>query len=290
VTRASFDRYIGLDLGGGKGKKTALAILERRDDAVAVVGLLPRPGDTPLYDASLVDAILKRADGALLCVDAPLTLPPCLTCQVAVCPGQDQCVDPAVVEMRRLGGVPADPTRDHRRGKPTITPYTQRPTEVYLRERRGIQPRETLGQGMGPLTARAVHLLRALAGRFRAGDNAIEVYPKATLALLRLGEPYKKRADARLRILSRMPDLFFAPGVWREECVQSDHAFDAIVCAYTGFLWARDGWTVPEDFSPEAALQGWIWVPPEPPDQAKTDARTDGKTAALLPRRQRGSI
>jgi hypothetical protein len=87
-----------------------------------------------------------------------------------------------------------------------------------------------------------------------------------------------------------MPDLFFAPGVWREECVQSDHAFDAIICAYTGFLWARDGWTVPEDFSAEAALQGWIWVPPEPPDQAKTDARNHGKTDALLPRRQRGSI
>ena len=33
-----------------------------------------------------------------------------------------------------------------------------------------------------------------------------------------------------------MPDLSFAPGVWREECVQSDHAFDAIICAYTGYL------------------------------------------------------
>ena len=286
MTRATFDRFIGLDLGGGKGKKTALAVLERRDDGVAVVGLLPRPGDTPLYDATLVDAILKRAAGTLLCVDAPLTLPPCLRCQVVVCPGQDQCVDPAVIEMRRLGGAPADPSRDHRRGKPAITPYTQRLTEVYLRERRGIQPREALGQGMGPLTARAVHLLRALAASFRAGENAIEVYPKATLALLRLGEPYKKRADARLRILSRIPDLFFAPGVWREECVQSDHAFDAIVCAYTGFLWARDGWKMPDDISPEAASDGWIWVPPEPPLPAKVES----KAAAVEPRRQRGGI
>ena len=45
---ASFERFIGVDLGGGKGKKTALAVLERRDDGVAVVGLLPRSGDVPL--------------------------------------------------------------------------------------------------------------------------------------------------------------------------------------------------------------------------------------------------
>ena len=291
VTRASFDRFIGLDLGGGKGKKTALAVLERRADGVAVVGLLPRPGDPPLYDAALVEAILKRAGDpvapgeppkTLLCVDAPLSLPPCLRCEVPVCPGQDQCVAPSVVEMRRLGGAPADPSRDHRRGKPAVTPYTQRLTEVYLRERRGIQARETLGQGMGPLTARAVHLLRALAGRFRPEENAIEVYPKATLALLRLGEPYKKRADARLRILSRMPDLFFAPGVWREECVQSDHAFDAIVCAYTGYLWARDGWTLPEECSVAAASEGWIWVPPEPAGAVKPEPKP-----AVEPRRQR---
>jgi hypothetical protein len=46
--------------------------------------------------------------------------------------------------------------------------------------------------------------------------------------------------------------------------VQSDHAFDAIVCAYTGYLWARDGWTLPEDCDVRAATEGWIWVPPEP--------------------------
>ena len=209
---ASFERFIGVDLGGGKGKKTALAVLERRDDGVAVVGLLPRAGDAPLYDGALIAAIRARADRALLCVDAPLGLPPCLRCLVPVCPGQERCVDPAVIEMRRLGGAITDPTRDHRRGKPAITPYTQRPTEVYLRERRGIVPRETLGQGMGPLTARAMHLMRALADLFRPEENAIEVYPRATLELLRLNEPYKKRADARLRILSRMPGLSFAPG------------------------------------------------------------------------------
>jgi predicted RNase H-like nuclease len=287
--RGDFERFLGVDLGGGKGKKTAVAVLERRDDGVAVVALLPRAGDPPLYDAGLIEELGSRAAGALLCVDAPLTLPPCLRCIEEVCPGQDRCVDPAVVEMRRLGGSGLQPSRDHRRGKPAVTPYTQRLTEVYLRELRGVVPRETLGQGMGPLTARASHLLRALAGRFRLEENAIEVYPKATLALLEMSEPYKKQADARLRILERMAGLSFAPGVWREECVQSDHAFDAIVCAYTGFLFTRDGWCLPTGCAVDVSRDGWIWVPPETGSEKKADgagaeARPDSAAIGALRR------
>ena len=280
VIRGQFERFLGVDLGGGKGKKTAVAVLERRNDGVAVVALLPRSGDPPLYDNGLIEELGSRADGALLCVDAPLALPPCLRCVQPICPGQDRCTDPAVVEMRRLAGSDIQLSRDQRRGKPAVTPYTQRVTEVYLRERRAVVPRETLGQGMGPLTARASHLLRALADRFRLAENAIEVYPKATLMLLQLAEPYKKQSDARLRILHRMPGLTFAAGVWREECVQSDHAFDAIVCAYTGFLYARDGWQLPAECQVDTALDGWIWVPPESSDQPKLDRAEDPSEAS----------
>jgi len=266
VSGGPFQRFLGVDLGGGKGKKTALAVLEATGDGVAVSGLFPRTGEPPLYDAQLVSALSDRQEGALLCVDAPLTLPPCVRCEVPVCPGQQSCVDPSVVEMRRLAGTPAPGelagTRDGRRGKPEITPYTQRPTEVYLRQRRGILAREALGQGMGPLTSRALFLRRALAGLFALDENLIEVYPKATLELSNLGEPYKKRPDARLRILSLLPGLTFAPGVWRESCVQNDHAFDAIVCAYTGYLFAREAWQMPEDCAAVPARDGWIWSPP----------------------------
>jgi hypothetical protein len=264
VRRGEFQRFLGVDLGGGKGKKTALAILERRAEGVAVVALLPRTGDIPLYDGPLIDVLRARAEHALLCVDAPLTLPPCLRCQVVACPGQEACVDPAVIQMRRLGGTPTEPSRDHRRGKPSLTPYTQRPTEIYLQRRRGLIPRETLGQGMGPLTARAAHLRRALSDLYTLDKNLIEVFPKATLQLLSLGEPYKKRPDARLRLLQGLPGLTFGPGVWREECVQSDHAFDAILCAFTGYLYAREGWTQPPEAGVRPGVDGWIWVPPEP--------------------------
>lgn len=230
--------------------------------------IAPRLGALPLYDGALVDTIRQYGDGTLLCVDAPLTMPPCLRCQVPVCPGQAECVDPAVIEMRAISTSAASasgdrPDRDFRRGKPTITPYTQRPTEVFMACRLGIVPREAMGQGTGPLAARAAHLTRALADRFRLNENLIEVYPKGTLHALGLTRPYKKHLherETRAAILESLSgELRFGPGVWRELCIQSDHLFDAVICAFTGFLWARDAWTAPAE---DRMKDGWIWLPP----------------------------
>jgi predicted nuclease with RNAse H fold len=266
---SSFTRFVGVDLGGGKGKKTALAVLERGRDGVTVTRLSPRAKEAPLYDAALVSALAGLAGKTVICVDAPLTLPPCLRCSEPVCPGQNACVDAEVVSMRGLSGREtgaASSGRDHRRGKPVITPYTQRATDLYLRSR-GLPARETLGQAMGPLAARAAFLVRALGRDYRLNHNLIEVYPRATLELLGFREPYKKRVDRRIEILAALGDLQFGPGVWREECRQSDHVFDAVLCAYTGYLRTRDGWQISplaESAADPIDPQGWIWVPPEP--------------------------
>ena len=272
-----FHHVLGVDLGGGKGKKTALATLRIDGPAATVVDIAPRTGAPPFYDPTLLDTIRAYGDETLLCIDAPLALPPCLRCEVPVCPGQEACVDPAVVEMRALAAEAADAGddafgvrgRDARRGKPSITPYTQRATEVYL-SCAGVAAREGLGQGTGPLAARAAHLVRALADRFTLNENLIEVSPKATLVALGLGTPFKKHMrerETRARILESLSDeLRFGPGVWRERCIQSDHLFEAVICAFTGFLWARDGWSLPASATGRDATarlrEGWIWTPP----------------------------
>jgi predicted nuclease with RNAse H fold len=262
MTSKPFKRFIGIDLGGGKGKKTALAVLDRSKGGATVVALHPRSDESPLYDAALVAAVREWGEGSMVCVDAPLTLPPCVRCGVTPCPGQESCVDPEVIAMRRLAEpVPEARAAGHQR-KPAITPYTQRATEAYLLRRRGIVPREALGQGMGPLTARACHLVRQLADQFVVHDNLIEVFPRATLELLGFRDPYKKRIDKRIEILARLRDLSFAPGIWREECRQSDHAFDAVISAYTGYLRIRDGWSVASEVQPLLPAAGWAWVPP----------------------------
>jgi hypothetical protein len=276
-----FNHVLGVDLGGGKGKKTALATLRVDGQTATVVDIAPRTGAAPFYDPTLLGTIRAYGDETLLCIDAPLTLPPCLRCVVPVCPGQEACIDPSVVEMRALTDEAADArhaaegftsrgSRDMRRGKPPITPYTQRATEVYLACSAGVAAREGLGQGTGPLAARAAHLVRALADRFTLNENLIEVYPKATLVALGLGTRFKKHLrerETRARVLESLSaQLRFGPGVWRELCVQSDHLFEAVVCAFTGFLWARDGWALPGHTTARDAAarlrDGWIWTPP----------------------------
>jgi predicted nuclease with RNAse H fold len=259
-------RFIGIDLGGGKSKKTALAVLEGSKSGVTVTELHPRRDGEPLYDVNLLATIRAVGQGAVVCVDAPLTLPPCIRCRVSPCPGQEACVDPEVAVLRSL--CQSKPASLGKARKPSITPYTQRATEAYLQHRRAILPREALGQGMGPLTARAAHLVRALAGDFRLHDDLIEVFPRATLELLGFREPYKKRVDTRIEILARLRDLSFAPGVWREECRQSDHTFDAVLCAYTGYLRWRDDWSSWYGGPVLSAESGWIWVPPPLEEEA----------------------
>ncbi len=255
----AFGTFVGVDLGGGKGKSTAVARLERAPGGVHVVDY-GTGKEAPWFDDRLIAYLIDLPDDTLLAIDAPLTMPSCIRCRLPVCPTLDACDVPIVSWFRnrengqRVAGK-----------KPRYTPYTQRATEVLLAEEHAITPREALGQGMGPLTARALYLSQALATRFRRDENLIEVYPKATLAQLfsaRTVAQYKRSAqsaDARLAILNALPDLTFAPGAWREDGLANDHKFDAILCAYTAYLWAEGRCHQPVD--PVVQEDGWIWFP-----------------------------
>jgi predicted nuclease with RNAse H fold len=290
----AFRRFLGVDLGGGKGKTTAVARLEINGEGqleVVEVGTQSPGKQTPWYDDILTDYLVLHADQAVLAVDAPLTLPACVRCREPICPGMSACVDPAIVWFRtegeqmiaesieadrdRIAAIPANGKRSGstpaapRAPKPLTTPYTQRATEVVMHRRHGIIPRETLGQGMGPLTARASYLVRAL-GRsgYALNQNLIEVYPKATIHQLwgrKIARRYKREVETwetRATVLESLRGkLEFAASsrMAREECLQNDHCFDAVICAYTGYLWATEGWTMPANNV--FAVDGWIWAP-----------------------------
>jgi predicted nuclease with RNAse H fold len=290
----SFHTFLGVDLGGGKGKNTAVARLEERDGTAWVVEVGTSHGGETWYDDKLIAYLGAHAAGAVLAVDAPLTLTACVRCREAVCPGVSACVDPTIVWFRtagaelvatalerserdRIAAVPANgkinapPPSAPSARKPHTTPYTQRATEVVLHRRHGIIPRETLGQGMGPLTARAAHLVRALAGHgYRLHENLLEVYPKATIQVLwgkGVAQKYKRGTDTwetRARVLEKLRgrlEFDARSGLAREDVLRNDHCFDAVVCAYTGALWAREGWTLPAQHRDVFAVDGWIWVP-----------------------------
>jgi predicted nuclease with RNAse H fold len=291
---ASFRSFLGVDLGGGKGKNTAVARLELREpDVLEVVDVGTTNGKQPWYDEILIDYLGQQRENAVCAVDAPLTLTACVRCREPVCPGMSVCQDPtivwfrtagaeliekaAVAEKDRIVAVPANgkltayaaPPPSSK--KPPTTPYTQRATEVVLHRRHGIIPRETLGQGMGPLTARAAHLVRAL-GRFGYSlhANLIEVYPKATLQMLwgrKIAMGYKREVDTwsmRARVLESLRGRLEFGGrsrLAKEAVLSNDHCFDAVICAYTGYLWATEGWKLPAEHRDVYTVDGWIFVP-----------------------------
>ncbi|MBL9100404.1 MAG: DUF429 domain-containing protein [Myxococcales bacterium] len=297
-----FTRFIGISLGGGRGKTTAVARLEGEADTLRLVEARVRhghrgsgedsdDGGDPLFRDEVLVAYLERHvdDGTAVAINAPLTLPPCIRCELA-CPGVSACSVPVVAWMRRHA--PALIGRRGRTdpGKPAVTPYTQRAADLLLAHA-GLQPRESLGQGMGPLAARAAYLRRVLSPRLRLHENLIEVHPPATLIRLagesvvrRLGVgPADEAWALRRRVLSELrPGLRF-DYVWPDIVVRSPHVFEAVIAAYTAFLWALQGWQGPGDVRTagggavvvrdplDAALaelgelwlaDGWIWVPP----------------------------
>lgn len=274
-----FNRVVGIDLGGGKGKHTAVAIGSVTPAGLEIQSYGTRgPGGKPYYDDVLTRLLLSQPPATLVAMDAPLGLPACVRCLLPECPGIDACEDPAVRWMQTDG---ARLERAHRprapQSKPLITPYTQRVTEIRLRCEDHIQPRETLGQGMGPLTARGVHLAKALAGRYRRDESLIEVYPKATIHQFAgpdAARRYKRGVglwQVRASLLERWSrELTFK--AWREESLRCDHCFDAVVCAFTGYLWATESWSRPAGFDRIADLEGWIWMPEA---QANRETETD---------------
>jgi hypothetical protein len=284
--KRAFQTFVGVDLGGGRGKTTAVARLEATADGTArvvEVGTRTRSGEL-WYDDALVSCLRSYSAGTVVAVDAPLTLTACVRCVERLCPGQAVCEVPAVAWMRQTTARHAEAlavaeqalavreqprsmellTHDAR-SKPRFAPYAQRATELYLH-----QSAETpLRDSTGPLGARAQHLMRRLTDLYRLNENLLEVSPRLTVHQLfgaRIARRYRRSAETwstRARVLEGLSQgLQFA--VWRESCLQNDHCFDAVLCAYTAFLWARDGWTLPEEGREVFEQDGWIWHPPAP--------------------------
>jgi hypothetical protein len=276
---------VGIDLGGARGKTTAIAELAITEGGVHARSATTRsmPGAQPWQDTALWTYLSSLGEQTVVAIDAPLTQPSCLRCTRPVCPGVADCVEPAVVWLRtegeRLvagetllrgdvggGAVASPPTA---RPRVRLQPYAHRATEVVLGYERGLIPTSSVGTAVGPIAARAGHLRRRLAGcGFQLNENLLEVSPVATLTALfggRRARATRRDGDAwaaRAWILEQLGELSFAPTsrFAREDALRSDHVFGAVIAAYTAYLWARDGWRLPgprEIFDDD----GWIWTP-----------------------------
>ncbi len=289
--KRAFQKFVGLDLGGVRGKTTALAELACYESAGQVTAQVTkvalRAGDQPWTDETLA-SYLTAMDPATtaIAVDAPLTANACGRCVRPVCPGAVACDDPAVAWLRTVNRVELSDQSSTvrsvnspralvttRSSEPAVrarlTPYAHRATEVSL-VARGLWPVSHLGGANSPIAARARHLARRLAGAgFALHANLLEVSPLATVTALfgsRTARGRKRDADpwhTRAEILASLDDLSFAPSsrLAREEVLRNDHCFDAVISAYTAYRWAREGWELPAEGAEVFATDGWVWAP-----------------------------
>ena len=119
AARSHFKRFLGISLGGGRGKNTAIARLEPGKTANSVVlaearakrghrgggalGIQTAKDVIPFRDDVLLDYLHEWVDDeTVVAIDAPLTFPPCLRCQLD-CPGMDACTVRSVAWMRAHG-------------------------------------------------------------------------------------------------------------------------------------------------------------------------------------------
>jgi hypothetical protein len=272
-----FKRFIGVDLGGSRGKTTAVAEIRASSNGAEVMEVATRAGRRPWTDESLVERLGSPDPDAVIAIDAPLTQVACGRCARPVCPGMEACDEPAVVWLRTTGRalvanvaaetVDAGP-RPQLTAQARLAPYAHRATDVAMTYERGLLPLSALGAANGTIAARAGQLRRRLQGAgYRLHANLLEVSPAATIAALcgtRASRGYKRDADpwrTRAMILERLSDLGFAlqSRMAREDVLRNDHCFDAVIGAYTAYLWARDGWASPQGW---IADDGWIHAPP----------------------------
>ena len=273
----AFHRFVGVDLGGGRGKTTAIAELRAGASGAEVLEVATRAGRSAWNDDTLIGRLAVADPERVIAIDAPLTTAACGRCDRPVCPGMEECVDPAVTWLRTTGRAliqrvavesVGGGARPQLTAQARLVPYTHRATDVVMTYQRGLLPLSALGAGSTAITARAGQLRRRLrAAGYELHANLIEVSPAATIAALcgvRLARNYKRDADpwrTRATILEALPDLSFAPQsrMAREEVLGNDHCFDAVISAYTAYLWARDGWEPPQGLF---ADDGWIFSPP----------------------------
>lgn len=275
----SFTRFIGVDLGGGRGKTTAVAELRiAAAGGAEVVEVATRSNRQPWNDDTLMGRLAERHDPTVvIAIDAPLTQTACGRCERPVCPGMEDCADPAVVWLRTTGRglvrkVAAQTVNAGPRTPPMaqarLAPYAHRATDVVMTYERGLLPPTALGAPSGAVAARASQLRRRLRGAgYQLHDSLIEVSPAATIAALcgpRVARNYKRDADpwrTRAMILEQLSDLTFAPQsrMAREEVLGNDHCFDAVISGYTAYRWTIGGWEGPDGIFAE---DGWIVAPP----------------------------
>ena len=196
--------------------------------------------------------------------DAPLTLPKCMTCELK-CPGFEACGEPEIKWMR----VHSHKKNIQKKPKKIFTPYTQRAVELYIKTELKDHPfhlDDALGANLAPLTARAHFIQRRLKA------PTLEVFPELTLwrigRALGVGTSHLKfhkhsvGGDESRHIIIKSLSEHNVVFLYQHDIklmVENNHAFEAFICALTGYLKHKNQTEKRPPSFPKS--EGWLTFP-----------------------------
>ncbi|MCJ8276134.1 MAG: DUF429 domain-containing protein [Bdellovibrionales bacterium] len=239
-------QFAGLTLGGGKGRKTSLSILEYYTKEKKLFLSELYQGIEESGRTSADTRIVKKLDKhkkklKLIAIDAPLKVPKCMRCRLT-CPGHEKCTEPEIQWMWKWYKKRGKAKRPNK----IFTPYTERCAEQYiLSEVKGdIFPDHAFGSNRAPLAMRAMYLKRRLSfGKF------IEVLPRLSVWQIGQNIGFRKSRLLNYKQVAHGTDIrrdFL--DCWSEKqlsfiyhrdfklMVKDAFAFESFICAYTAFL------------------------------------------------------
>ncbi len=275
---APLQTFVGVDVGGARGKTTALAVLVDSPEGATVVSLFSRYNNRPLDDGEVLRKLSEfSVSDTVIAMNAPLTVPACGRCELPSCPSKSQCPTDTVKWLVRSGEDLATTAKQgpdsvwtgSKSKRDSLEPYYHRVTEVILHFQHAAIPHGLLGGSVGRIGARARHLLKQLCAQgYVFNENVIEVSPRATVSLLldaSYAQRYRRDANpwsTRQAVLESLDIKFsLSSGMSKERVLQNDDCFDALLSAYTACLRAKEDWKIPSRYGAYASKDGWIWSP-----------------------------
>jgi predicted nuclease with RNAse H fold len=255
---------MGLALSGGKNDKTTVVEISFFSDhkKLFLKEIHEKIGSTEDESGdSYLLKLLNQKDVKVCAVDAPLSLPSCLT---HMCKGSEKCKSETTQWLWNQ-------YKKHKKKKKNLklfTPYTERCVERYINYdlEEFYEMPEALGSNKAPITARAVYLKSKVTG------NLIEVYPK--LSLHRIGRKlnisksdlknYRHAAngmECRMIILDALisAGIIFIYEQDIQKLIDSVYAFDALISALTAYMYYQNECELPPKSFP--THEGWVYFP-----------------------------
>ncbi|OFZ29032.1 MAG: hypothetical protein A2622_13140 [Bdellovibrionales bacterium RIFCSPHIGHO2_01_FULL_40_29] len=265
-------RFLGISLAGGKSDKACVALIEYypKNKKIFLSRLFEKlkSEEKISVDLKIHDLIDQNKETLeYVAFDIPWNLPACLTC-VRRCPGYENCNEEHIQWMWNYH----DEKLKKKKPKKIFTPYTQRCVEMYFSSE--LEETFTLHHAMGsnsaPLLARAQFIKKRLDPNLKC----IEVNPGLTL--WRVGQMMNMmksqlrnhRAafggdESRKQFLHNLNEknLTFIYHQDMKQMIENSHAFEAFLCALTGFLKYKDlTESRPKNFPKQ---EDWIEFPKE---------------------------